>query len=162
MTCSGENSIGAPGAAEGTLIGWREWVSLPGLGIEYIKAKIDTGARTSALHTFELDVAHDAGVKIARFGVHPYQRDTDTVTWCNAPVVDERSVRDSGGHREWRFVIQTPIRMADREWPIEITLTARDTMLFRMLVGRTAMRSIRVDPLASFLTGRPPEPNQPG
>lgn len=144
-----------PGAA--TCIGWREWVGLPDLGIGWIKAKIDTGARTSALHTFELDVAHEAGRKVARFGVHPYQRDTESVRWCTAPVVDERSVRDSGGHREWRFVIETPVRLADREWPIEITLTARDTMLFRMLVGRTAMRSIRVDPLASFLTGRPPE-----
>lgn len=154
---NGESLIHPADAAEGTLIGWREWVSLPELGIAWIKAKIDTGARTSALHTFELDVTRDGGAKIARFGVHPFQRDTDTVRWCEAPVVDERSVRDSGGHREWRFVIETPVRMADREWPIEITLTARDTMLFRMLVGRTAMRSIRVDPLASFLTGRPPE-----
>lgn len=154
---NGESLIHPADAPEGTLIGWREWVSLPELDIAWIKAKIDTGARTSALHTFQLDVAHDGGAKIARFGVHPFQRDTDTVRWCEAPVVDERSVRDSGGHREWRFVIETPVRMADREWPIEITLTARDTMLFRMLVGRTAMRSIRVDPLASFLTGRPPE-----
>ena len=154
---NGDNLINPTDAVEGTLIGWREWVSLPALGIDFIKAKIDTGARTSALHTFELEVAHEAGRKIARFGVHPFQRDTETVTWCDAPVVDERSVRDSGGHREWRFVIETPVRMANREWPIEITLTARDTMLFRMLVGRTAMRSIRVDPLASFLTGRPPE-----
>jgi Uncharacterized protein conserved in archaea len=140
-----------------TFIGWREWLGLPDLGISWIKAKIDTGARTSALHTFELEVAHEAGRKIARFGVHPYQRDTDIVRWCQAPVIDERRVRDSGGHREWRFVIETPVRLGDREWPIEITLTARDTMLFRMLVGRTAMRSIRIDPLASFLTGRPPE-----
>ena len=138
------------------VIGWREWVRLPDLGIDAIKAKIDTGARTSALHTLSLDVAQEAGVKTARFGVHPLQRDTDTVIWCTAPVIDERSVRDSGGHREWRFVIATDIEMGDRRWPIEITLTARDTMLFRMLVGRTAMRSLRVDPLASFLTGRPP------
>lgn len=138
------------------VIGWREWVCLPALGIEYIKAKIDTGARTSALHTFSLDVAHEAGVKTACFGVHPLQRDSDTVVWCRAPVVDERRVRDSGGHREWRFVIETDIGLASRRWPIEITLTARDTMLFRMLVGRTAMRSLHVDPVSSFLTGRPP------
>lgn len=144
--------------AQATVIGWREWVSLPELGIEYIKAKIDTGARTSALHTFELEVARKGGVKTARFGVHPYQRDLDTVRWCEATVVDERSVRDSGGHREWRFVIETPLVLGDREWPVEITLTERDTMLFRMLVGRTAMRSIRVDPFASFLVGhRPPK-----
>lgn len=143
--------------ASPAVIGWREWVSLPALGIDWIKAKIDTGARTSALHTFQLDVAHEHGAKVARFGVHPFQRDSETITWCTAPVVDERSVRDSGGHQEWRFVIETPVRLAQREWPIEITLTARDTMLFRMLLGRTAMRSLRVDPLASFLTGRPPE-----
>lgn len=153
-----DNARQPDGSSELTSVGWREWVGLPDLGVAWIKAKIDTGARTSALHTFELDVAHDGGRKIARFGVHPYQRDGATIRWCEAPVIDERSVRDSGGHREWRFVIETPIRMADRDWPIEITLTARDTMLFRMLVGRTAMRSIRVDPLASFLTGRPPEP----
>ncbi|GAB3670452.1 ATP-dependent zinc protease family protein [Salinisphaera aquimarina] len=139
-----------------TVIGWREWLCLPELGIDFIKAKIDTGARTSALHTFSLDVAHDGGRKVARFGVHPLQRDTDTVVWCTAPVVDERSVRDSGGHKEWRFVIATPVAMAQREWEIELTLTARDTMLFRMLVGRTAMRSLCVDPFASFVTGPGP------
>lgn len=137
------------------VIGWREWVCLPGLGIQNIKAKIDTGARTSALHAFSLEVAYEGGAKLARFGVHPFQRDDQTVVWCQAPVVDERSVRDSGGHREWRFVIETDIELAQRRWPIEITLTARDTMLFRMLVGRTAMRALRVDPVASFVTGRP-------
>jgi len=142
--------------AEKPVIGWREWVCLPGLGIDCIKAKIDTGARTSALHTFSLDVARDGGEKIAHFGVHPLQRDTGTVVWCQAPVVDERRVRDSGGHREWRFVIATELELADQRWPIEITLTARDTMLFRMLVGRTAMHALRVDPTASFITGRPP------
>ncbi|MES1939758.1 hypothetical protein T5B8_05931 [Salinisphaera sp. T5B8] len=154
---SAASSQGVPDPANPAVIGWREWVSLPALGIDWIKAKIDTGARTSALHTFQLDVEHEHGAKVARFGVHPFQRDNDTITWCQAPVVDERSVRDSGGHQEWRFVIETPVRMAQREWPIEITLTARDTMLFRMLLGRTAMRCLRVDPLASFLTGRPPE-----
>lgn len=139
-----------------TLIGWREWVSLPELGIDRVKAKIDTGARTSALHTFSLNVAHDRGRKIARFGVHPFQRNEDTVRWCEAPVVDERQVRDSGGHQEWRFVIATDMRMGDRLSEIELTLTARDTMLFRMLLGRTAMRPYCVDPFASFITGPGP------
>jgi hypothetical protein len=138
------------------VVGWREWVSLPALGIATIKAKIDTGARTSALHAFSLDVARERGAKIARFGVDPFQRDTQAIVWCQAPVVDERSVRDSGGHREWRFVIATDVALATRRWPIEITLTGRDIMLFRMLVGRTAMRALRVDPTASFVTGRPP------
>ncbi|WP_423823584.1 ATP-dependent zinc protease [Salinisphaera sp. SPP-AMP-43] len=138
-----------------TVIGWREWVSLPDLGIDAIKAKIDTGARTSALHTFSLDTGHERGERIARFGVHPYQGDTDRVVWCQAPIVDERNVRDSGGHREWRYVIATDLAMGARRWTVEITLTARDTMLFRMLVGRTAMAAVRVDPTASFLTGQP-------
>jgi len=147
---------GEHGAADKTMIGWREWVSLPDLGIEFVKAKIDTGARTSALHTFSLDVGHDGGRKMARFGVHPFQSDEQTIVWCNAPVVDERQVRDSGGHQEWRFVIATDMRMGDRLSEIELTLTARDTMLFRMLVGRTAMRSYCVDPFASFVTGPGP------
>ena len=134
--------------------GMRHKLSLPGLGIEAVKAKIDTGARTSALHTFALDADYEHGEKIARFGVHPLQGDTQTVVWCQAPVVDERSVRDSGGHREWRFVIATELGLADRRWTVEITLTARDTMLFRMLVGRTAMAGLQVDPSASFLMGR--------
>lgn len=140
-----------------TVIGWREWVCLPELGVEHIKAKIDTGARTSALHTFSLETGRDKGARCAHFGVHPLQDDTDTVRWCTAPIVDERNVRDSGGHREWRYVIETPMEMAGRRWSVEITLTARDTMLFRMLVGRTAMSALRVDPTASFLTGRPPD-----
>lgn len=139
---------------ETTTVGWREWVSLPALGIPAVKAKIDTGARTSALHTFSLETGRDKGMRVARFGVHPLQGDTEHVCWCMAPIVDERNVRDSGGHREWRYVIATDLAMGDRRWTVEITLTARDTMLFRMLVGRTAMRGLHVDPGASFLTGR--------
>lgn len=146
-----EDSTAAP-----TYVGWREWVSLPDLGIDWIKAKIDTGARTSALHTFSLETGRDHGERVARFGVHPFQGNTEDIVWCRAPIVDERNVRDSGGHREWRYVIATDLMMSDRRWPVEITLTARDTMLFRMLVGRTAMSSLCVDPTASFLTGRPP------
>lgn len=136
------------------MIGWREWVGLPELGIDYIKAKIDTGARTSALYTCNLEAGTHQGVRVAHFGVHPLQRDVETVIWCTAPIVDERSVRDSGGHREWRFVIETPMRLADREWPAELTLATRDNMLFRMLVGRSALGGLCVDPRASFLTGR--------
>lgn len=139
-----------------TVVGWREWISLPDLGIDWIKAKIDTGARTSALHTFSLETGREHGQRIARFGVHPYQRSTEHIIWCQAPIVDERNVRDSGGHREWRHVIATDLALAGRRWPVEITLTVRDTMLFRMLVGRTAMSALRVDPTTSFLTGRPP------
>ncbi len=137
-------------------IGWREWVSLPGLGIDRIKAKIDTGARTSAIHAFEVDEFFDAGIKMVRFSIHPIQKRNDIVQTCVAPVVDERMVSDSGGHREKRYVINCPIRLGEHEWPIEITLTNRDTMLFRMLLGRTALAGkFLVQPESSFLFGQP-------
>lgn len=138
------------------VIGWREWVSLPDLGIAWIKAKVDTGARTSAIHAFEVEEFFDAGRKMVRFSLHPLQKRDDIVQTCTAPVVDERVVSDSGGHREKRYVIETPVRLGDREWPIEITLTNRDTMLFRMLLGRTAMEGrYLVKPESSFLFGQP-------
>lgn len=138
------------------VVGWREWVELPALGIDSIKAKIDTGARTSALHTFSMDVSIERGVRVAQFGVHPLQHDSETEVWCQAPVLDERNVRDSGGRREWRFVIESTLRLGTIERPVELTLTERDTMLFRMLVGRTALKGLCVDPSLSFATGPPP------
>lgn len=136
-------------------IGWREWVALPDLGIGHIKAKIDTGARTSALHSFALDTYRDKGAPWVRFGVHPLQRNHTREIWCTAEIVDERRVSDSGGHREWRYVIATRLNLGGAAWPIELTLTERDTMLFRLLVGRTAMRTLIVDPTTSYLTGNP-------
>jgi len=137
-------------------VGWREWLSLPQLGIERIKAKVDTGARTSAIHAFEVDPYQKDGKTWVKFGLHPNQGETDTVLWCEAEVIDERNVTDSGGHTEKRYVILTELRLGTRTWPIEVTLTNRDNMLFRMLLGRTAMTAgnIVVNPALSFLAGQ--------
>ena len=138
------------------LLGWREWVALPELGIPSIKAKLDTGARTSSLHAFRIESFTKSGVQMVRFSVHPLQRDTSEEQVCVAAVVDRRWVSDSGGHREKRYVIRTPVRIGPLEWAIEISLSGRDNMQFRMLLGRTALhRRIMVDPTSSYLSGRP-------
>lgn len=134
-------------------IGWREWISLPELGITRIKAKTDSGARTSALHAFALEPFKEGNQQKIKFDIHPLQHNTTLVTTCIADVIDIRSVTDSGGHREERYVISTPIKIGEETWPIEITLTERDTMLFRMLLGRSAIkRRFLINPARSFIT----------
>lgn len=135
------------------LIGWREWVSLPQLGIDKIKAKVDTGARTSALHAFALTPFKEGSQDKIRFEIHPLQHTTSVIVTCIADIIDQRWVTDSGGHREERYVIKTPVQIGQDRVPIEITLTERDTMLFRMLLGRSAIRRhFMINPARSFLT----------
>ena len=137
-------------------VGWREWLLLPELELPLIKAKIDTGAKTSCLHAFTIEEFIIDDKKWVRFGIHPHQDDIETEVYCEAEVVDERVVSDSGGHKENRYVISTDVLMANQRWPIEITLTNRDNMRFRMLLGRTAMKDkITVNPSRSFVLGSP-------
>jgi hypothetical protein len=135
------------------ILGWREWIALPQLGIERIKAKVDTGARTSALHAFNVRLYEEDGKRFVSFMVHPIQGNTEKTVKCTAKVKDERLVTDSGGHKEHRLVIETAIKIGDHQRTVEVTLTDRDNMLFRMLLGRTAIRPhFLVDPNKSFLS----------
>lgn len=138
-------------------IGWREWIALPALGVSAIKAKIDTGARTSCLHAFGIKEFQRRRKTWVRFQVHPLQRDLDTLVTAEAELCEYRYVRSSTGHLTRRPVICTEIEFLGASWPIELTLTARDEMGFRMLLGREAVRShCLVDAGRSYLWGRDP------
>lgn len=130
------------------------------IGVQQIKAKLDTGARSSALHAFNVRPFERRGKWVVQFDVHPLQRNDELYNTCQAEVVDYRWITNSGGGREKRFVIVTMLQMGGESWPIEVTLTDRDQMGFRMLIGRTAMEQrLIVDPAASYRLKKPRKTN---
>ncbi|NJM96534.1 MAG: hypothetical protein HC800_04405 [Phormidesmis sp. RL_2_1] len=140
------------------MIGWREKVALPELDIANVKAKIDTGARSSALHAFDIEFFKRDGVDFVRFKVHPSQRNQKKIVAAEAKLFDSREVRNSGGQAERRPVIQTTVVVGVHQWPIELTLTNRDEMGFRMLLGRQAIRRrFLVDSGQSYLQSSKPK-----
>ncbi len=143
-------------AATAAIIGWREWVSLPNLGVHAVKAKIDTGARSSALHAFDVEQFERNGTAMVRFQAHPIQRNDEYIVTAEAVLLEQRMVRNSGGQAETRPVIETLVQVGSAVWAIELTLTNRDEMGFRMLLGRQAVRRrYLVDPGRSFLQPLP-------
>ena len=140
-----------------TLAGWREWVSLPDAGVEWIKAKLDTGARTSAIHAFDLEGFERDGQRMVRYSVHPWQATDEDAVVVESTVLDRREVRSSSGHVEERYVVPMAITLVGRTVSVEMSLSRRDEMGFRMLVGREALRQgFVVDPGRSYLGDRPP------
>ena len=139
------------------VVGWREWVGLPDLGIACLKAKVDTGARSSALHAFDVEPFERDGDPWVRFSVHPRQRDSVSTVRAEAPWIDERLVRSSSGAATRRPVVRCRLRLGEVSWTIELTLIRRDVMGFRMLLGRQALRRrCLVDPGRSYLVGSRP------
>ncbi len=133
------------------IVGWQEWLALPELGLPAIKAKIDTGARTSALHAFLIEPFGPPSQPMVRFGVHPIPGRLDVAIFASAPVVDRREVTSSNGERDTRYFIRTPVKLGDRVFEIEVGLTNRESMTYRMLLGRQAIRAdMMVDAAGSF------------
>ena len=140
----------------GLVVGWREWVALPDLGVDAVKVKVDTGARSSSLHAFDMETFRRGRRDWVRFSIHPLQRSTAESVVAEAQILEYREIRSSGGQETRRPVIVTPVRFLDQTWDIELTLSTRDTMGFRMLLGREAVRHrFLVDPGRSFYGGRP-------
>lgn len=133
-------------------VGWEEWLALPKLGLPALKAKVDTGARTSSLHAFSVQPFGTEAKPRVRFGIHPIPERPEFEIYCSAPVVDRREVTSSNGQTELRYVIKTPVSMGDRTWEIEVTLSNRESMSYRMLLGRQALEEdVSVLPNSSFL-----------
>lgn len=139
-----------------TLVGWREWIALPALDLPRIKAKIDTGARSSSLHVEAWELFERDGARMVRFELRPRARRGKRTRSREAPVIDCRDVTDSGGNRALRPFIRSEVMLGGQSWPIEINLTDRRAMLFPLLLGRTALAGrVVVDPSRSFVLGRP-------
>ena len=137
------------------IIGWREWLSLPKLNLPGIKAKVDTGARSSALHTQAYELFEREGKPWVKLQVRPLTKRDDLELLCEAPILEFREVKDSGGHTEVRPFIRTRAKIGDRAWDIDISLTSRENMRFRMLLGREALAgTFLVDPSASYRIGK--------
>ena len=134
------------------IIGWRENIILPQLGIDYIKVKIDTGARSSALHAFKIQEFRQDNQLMVRFQIHPFQRDNQQVVIAEAKLLEYRQVKSSNGQTQNRPVISTLAQLGSQQWQIELTLTNRDVMGFRMLLGRQALRNrFLINPGKSFM-----------
>ncbi|MBE9068032.1 ATP-dependent zinc protease [Leptolyngbya cf. ectocarpi LEGE 11479] len=133
-------------------IGWREWLSLPELGVPNIKVKVDTGARSSAIHAINIEQFEAHGIKKVRFQVAPVQSDNERLVMVETTLLEERAITDSGGHQQVRPVIMTSVCLGELQWPIELTLTNRDVMGFRMLLGRQAVKDrFLVNPGQSYI-----------
>lgn len=139
-----------------TVVGWREWVALPQAGVDWVKAKIDTGARSSSIHAFDLEVFEADGVEQVRFTLHPWQKSEEDLVELSLPVLDRREVRSSNGQTEQRYAVAMDVVLAGRTLTTVMTLSNRDEMGFRMLIGREALeRGFLVDAGLSYAGGRP-------
>ncbi len=140
------------------IIGWREWVELPELSLGKIKAKIDTGARSSSIHAYDIEEFTRDDATWVRFTIHPDQHSDERVVGCEARVKDYRSITDSGGHKSMRYIVETEFRIGNDSFLAELSLFNRSSMLFRMLIGRTALKGrYVVDPARSYCLSTPPE-----
>ena len=135
------------------LIGWREWAELPELNIPLIKVKVDTGAKTSALHAYDIQIIKSNQKEFVEFAIHPIQTNDQISVPCRAEIIGMKTIKSSNGHKQIRPVIHTPIKIGSRSWNIEVTLTNRDIMHHRMLLGRTAMLNLLINPSKSYCQG---------
>lgn len=134
------------------IAGWREWAELPDLGIDQIKVKIDTGAKTSSLHAFQLSTVQHTGREFVKFDIHPLQDNDSVVYTCVSPIVDRRWITSSTGHRQRRIIIETRLKIGEYSSIVQLSLANRDEMGFRMLIGRAALKKeVLVNPAHSFL-----------